>query len=250
MHVYDMLPKMSGGGSGVGADGSTITDRLNRQMIGGNTSGFMDVNAWLETQGLRKDGPRTGEELVDPIYSVWIPVPTGVDSVWKSLSRALADHSSAHKEPMKWYLMWLQFFFLHAELSGAPSTSTCQGSDGNEPQGTPSFNVSSSKSPKLYEKVLETYCVCHGMVTGVKAKPEDHKFLQAHINMVAPTFDTRMVDAIKATAAELESRVRGKKAGNNVADTAATLGEQVKRSSPVLGALAPRTGLWVESLVR
>jgi uncharacterized membrane protein len=88
------------------------------------------------------------------------------------------------------------------------------------------------------------------MVTGVKAKPEDHKFLQAHINMVAPTFDTRMVDAIKATAAELESRVRGKKAGNNVADTAATLGEQVKRSSPVLGALAPRTGLWVESLVR
>lgn len=248
MHVYDMLPKMSGGGSGVGADGSTITDRLNRQMIGGNTSGFMDSNIWLETKGLRKDGPRTGEELVDPIYSVWIPVPTGVDSVWKSLSRALADHSSAHKEPMKWYLMWLQFFFLHTELSGAPSTSTCQGGEGNAPQGTPSFNVSSSKSPKLYEKVLETYCICHGMVTGVKAKPEDHKFLQQHINMVSPTFDTRMVDAIKATAAELESRVRGKKAGNNVADTAATLGIEV-RFSPQSSALKRRglgfgAGLW------
>lgn len=106
--MYDMLPKMSG----VGVDGSTITDRLNRQMIGGNTSGFLDTNAWLETHAFR---PARGEDE-RPVYNVWIPVPTGLESAWSSFSSALEDRDDA----MKWYLMWLKMFFLHTELSGTP----------------------------------------------------------------------------------------------------------------------------------
>lgn len=201
--------KMSGGGSGAGsgasADGTTIADRLARQMVGGNTSGVMDQNNWLETKGLTF-ARETHAPTSDPHYSVWIPVPTGEDSVWKTLSRALSDCST--NETTRWVMYWLQFFFLGTELGGAPATSSSQGP---EPHGTPSFSVSSSRSPKLYEKVLETYCICHGMVTGARPKPEDYKFLQAHTNTVSPMFDTRMVDALRQTVQDLDARARGKK---------------------------------------
>jgi hypothetical protein len=57
----------------------SVVERLNRQMIGGNR--FMDTNTWLESHARR---PTQEEEEGGPVYNVWIPVPTGVDSVWKS----------------------------------------------------------------------------------------------------------------------------------------------------------------------
>jgi hypothetical protein len=83
-------------------------------MIGGN--GFKDTNTWFESYAHR---PPQGEEG-RPVYNVWIPVPRGMDSVWKSISSALEDHGIARDEPMERYLMWLQLFFFHTELSGTP----------------------------------------------------------------------------------------------------------------------------------
>lgn len=97
----------------------SIAERLNRQMIGGNTSGFMDTNAWLETYASR---PSRGEDG-RPVYNVWIPVPTGLESAWKALESALADRDITCDDPMKRYLMWLRLFFLHTELSGVPGES-------------------------------------------------------------------------------------------------------------------------------
>jgi hypothetical protein len=215
VHVYaqdDVLPKMSGGGSGsaaAAADGTTIIERISRQMIGGNTSGVMDNNPWLENKGLiPPDGHVQDPHEPPPLFNVWLPVPVHTSSIWKPLSRSLSDCSFRANDLMRFMLYWLQFLFLAPEISGAPS---CSSTGMPEPLGTPSFNVNASRSPKLHEKVLETYCICHGLSTGARPRPEDFKFLQSHTNTVAPMFDSRMVDALKKTAAELDSRTKGKK---------------------------------------
>jgi hypothetical protein len=197
--------KMSGGGV---AGNSSLNEQLLRQMVGGNTAGMIGENPWLQTQG--QTYGRDGAILPDPIFNIWIPVPMGPGSPWKTRgSRTLGDCSVA--EDMKHLTYMLQFMLMATELGGSPSTAQCGVSD---PNGTPSFNVSPQHSPKQYEKLMQTYVLYRDMIGGMRAKPDDIKYLKAHMSTVSPFFDAAMPEQIKKVAADMEAyRLKKKETG-------------------------------------
>jgi hypothetical protein len=195
---------MSGGG-GSHHRQEVIAEALAKQMVGGNNSRLAAANPWIESQGSRY--AQDLGQMPDALFSLWVPVPMGAGSFWKLRdSHVLASGNS--KEPATPLLHWLEFLFLFTESHGALSTpnAPCP----LEPYGTPSFSISNARCPRLYESLLEAYCVTHGKVPGCRPKNEDHDLVRRFTNRVSPMFEPRINDDLAATVASMEMRLAGK----------------------------------------